>query len=227
MGLKRARNFARDQYNGVVFRRWMKRLLVLDDPADPPERVIQGLVAGWGNRKMSALEDFISAALLHARQTDGPILECGSGLSTVLLGLAADRAGRRLFSLENDSFWAEKVRGILRRYGISSVEVLASELRSYGAYSWYDPPFDALPKDFSLVVCDGPQGTTPGGRYGLLPLMRAHLRPGCIILLDDAHRPAEREIGARWARELGTSFTIEGSKKPLIRLAVPTASRPL
>ena len=221
MGLKRAHHFVRDQYNGIVFRHWMKRLLALPDPTHPPADVMRGLVAGWGNKSMSAWEDFIQSALRHARETNGPILECGSGLSTVLLGIAADRTGRKLFSLENDSFWASRVRGILRKYGISNVEILASELRSYGEYTWYNPPLDMLPKDFSLVVCDGPPGDTPGGRYGLLPLMRSRLKPGCIILLDDAHRPAEREIAARWARELGTSFTIEGSDKPFIRLSVP------
>jgi predicted O-methyltransferase YrrM len=222
IGLKRARNFIRDQYHGIIFRHWMKRLLALPDPADPPAEIVSGLVAGWGNKKMSAWEDFIQAAIRHARETDGPILECGSGLSTLLLGLVADRTERHVFSLEDNAFWATKVRGVLRRYGVSNVEIFASELRGYGAYSWYDPPLDKLPRDFSLVVCDGPQGTTPGGRYGLLPLMRSRLRPGCIILLDDAHRPAEREIAARWARELGTSFTIEGHEKPFIRLSVPS-----
>jgi len=170
---------------------------------------------------MSAWEDFIRAFLRYARETEGPILECGSGLSTVLLGLVAERTGKKVYALEHNPIWAEKAGRVLRTYRIAGAEILVSALRSYGAYSWYDPPLDLLPQDFSLVVCDGPPGGTPGGRYGLVPVMRARLRAGCVILLDDAHRSDEKEIAARWARELGTSFVIEGSDKLFARLSVP------
>jgi len=173
---------------------------------------------------MSAWEDFIRAFLGCARETEGPILECGSGLSTVLLGIVAARTGSRVYSLEHNAIWADRARRVLRACGIASVEILVGDLRSYGAYTWYDPPLDVLPKDFSLVVCDGPPGDTPGGRYGLLPVMRSHLKPGCIILLDDAHRTGEREIAEQWARELGTSFAIEGFDKKFARLSVPKSS---
>jgi hypothetical protein len=43
-------------------------------------------------------------------------------------------------------------------------------------------------------VCDGPKGTTRGGRYGLAPVMKDRLAPGCIVLLDDTSREAERAI---------------------------------
>ena len=221
---KRARRFVRAQFEAVLLRRGMSRLLALPDPSDPPPRVIRDLVGGWGNRSMSAWEDFIRAFLGYARETDGSILECGSGLSTVLLGLVAERTGRKVYSLEHDPVWADRARRVLRRYRIAGVEILVSDLRSYGAYSWYDPPLDILPKDFSLVVCDGPPWDTPGGRYGLLPVMRSHLKPGCIILLDDANRAGEREIAERWARELATSFAIEGSNKMFARLSVPKSS---
>ncbi|HEY5132121.1 MAG TPA: class I SAM-dependent methyltransferase [Candidatus Krumholzibacteriaceae bacterium] len=221
---KRPRRFIRARYEAVFLRRGMSRLLALNDPSDPPPRVLRDLVGGWGNASMSAWVDFIRAFLRCARETEGPILECGSGLSTVLLGLVAARTGKRVYSLEHHAIWADRARRVLRTYGIASVEILVSDLRSYGAYSWYDPPLDILPKNFSLVVCDGPPWDTPGGRYGLLPVMRSHLKPGCIILLDDAHRAGERAIAERWARELGTSFAIEGSDKMFARLSVPKSS---
>ena len=49
-----------------------------------------------------------------------------------------------------------------------------------------------------------------GGRYGLVPVMRERFAPGCVILLDDAQRTAERMIAERWARELGASLALEG-----------------
>lgn len=219
---KRMRGFVRSRYYGIFLRRGMRTLLSMKNPFDPPPSVLRDLVKGWGNPSMSVLDEFIRAFLGCMRETDGPILECGSGLSTVLIGVAAARSGRRLFSLEHSPAWAERVSGVLRRYGIESVDIFVSGLRRYGEFSWYDPPLGSLPSDFSLVVCDGPPWDTPGGRYGLLPVMRSHLRAGCIILLDDAHRPAEKEIAVRWAQELGTAFTIEGTGKPYAKLRVPS-----
>jgi hypothetical protein len=221
---KHARRFIRARYEAVFLRRGMKRLLALGDPSDPPPGVLRDLIRGWGNASMSVREDFIRAFLACAREAGGPILECGCGLSTVLLGLVAARTGTKVYSLEHHAIWAERARGVLGAYGIASVEIIVSDLRSYGAYSWYDPPLDLLPKNFSLVVCDGPPWNTAGGRYGLLPVMRSRLKPGCIILLDDAHRTEEREIAARWAGELGTSFVIEGSDKQFARLSAPKSS---
>jgi predicted O-methyltransferase YrrM len=185
--------------------------------------VLSELIYGWGYGG-SVEHEYANAILQHARITDGPILECGSGLSTILLGVVAQKNGNRVWSLEHIPHWAQKVRSTLKRYGIESVELCDTQLRDYGAYSWYDPPQDKMPKGFSLVVCDGPPAyegnMTPGGRYGMLPVMKPLLEPGCVVLLDDAARVKEREIIARWADELGTSYRIEGVEKPFAIVSV-------
>jgi hypothetical protein len=117
------------------------------------------------------MHEYASAFLQRAWTAKGPILECGSGLSTILLGLVADRTGNEVWSLEHSTFWAERVRSTLKRHNLQCVRLCQSELRNCGAYLWYDPPKDTMPKDFSLVVCDGPPGNTLGGRYGMLPIM--------------------------------------------------------
>jgi len=33
-------------------------------------------------------------------------------------------------------------------------------------------------------------------------MLRAYLKPGCIVLLDDTQRPEERQIVRRWCDEL-------------------------
>ena len=83
------------------------------------------------------------------------------------------------------------------------------------------PPLAEMPGQFAMVVCDGPPGTTPGGRYGLLPVMGSSLAPGCQILLDDAAREDEKIIAARWAAHLGTEFVFHGTVKPYAELIVP------
>jgi len=77
-----------------------------------------------------------------------------------------------------------------------------------------------MPRRFALVVCDGPPADTPGGRYGLVPVMREHLSRGCVILLDDAEREHERTIALRWQTELSTSHELIRCGKPLIRMVV-------
>lgn len=201
---------SRRQY---VFWRAMRRFSNLPHGAVVPATILSELIYGWGN-KWSVKHEYATTFLRYAQSAEGPILECGSGLSTILLGLVAERNGNKVWSLEHNAFWAERVRSTLKRYGIKSVELVETDLRDYGLYWWYDPPKDKMPKDFSLVVCDGPPGKTPGGRYGMLPIMGSHLKPGCIVLLDDAKRVEEREIIARWAEELGTSYNIEGTEKP-------------
>jgi len=203
-------------------RRWkfdhaMRRFMQCLEPADASLDLLHDLVHGWNN-PWSAQEEYIQAFLRSARQAPGPILECGSGLSTILLGAVAQRTGNRVWCLEHDLDWSLKLRRCLNRYSIDSVEICLTEIVDYGSYCWYAPPLRELPNDFALAVCDGPPGTTPGGRYGFLPVMSSRCRPGCEILLDDANRPSEQEVLERWAGELATSFAIEGEVKPYGRL---------
>jgi hypothetical protein len=69
-----------------------------------------------------------------------------------------------------------------------------------------------MPDEFSLVVCDGPPGSTKGGRYGLLPVLGGRLPPGSTILLDDAGRPGELELIKRWEAEAGFETNVIASE---------------
>jgi hypothetical protein len=187
----------------------------------PPDSRFDDLTYGWNNDVWSASPAFMQEILRCALQTRGAILECGSGLSTLLLGTVAARTGSRVWSLEHDADWAERVRQAMAVHRVTAAEIRHAELRSFGEYMWYSTPPDALPRDIRLVVCDGPPGDTPGGRYGLLPVMRDRLAPGCIILLDDAGRPDEQRVLDLWGRELHTGHTLIGSQKPFARLTIP------
>lgn len=166
-------------------------------------RHLECLRFGWGNPGFTAPVPFLERVAASARNTGGPILECGSGCSTLLLGLVAASRGVPVWSLEHDARWHETIADSLRRHSISGVHLLHAPLQSYGDFAWYAPPaLTALPGRFTLVVCDGPPGTTtPGGRYGLLPVLGDRLGPGAEILLDDASREEERAVLARWASE--------------------------
>ena len=208
------------RYRNFVFWRAMRRFRrnVREAGSRPLDAdLLPELVRGWGN-PWSARHEFLSACLEHARSSDGPILECGSGLSTILLGVVAEAAGKRVLSLEHEPKYAAQVQRYLRKYQLTSVDLRMAPLRNYGDFNWYTPPSESRAEDFALVICDGPPGTTRGGRYGLVPVMLEKLRPDCTILLDDAAREGEQEIAARWAVLLRCVPEIFGTEKPYIRL---------
>ena len=172
----------------------------------------RGLVYGWGNAGFSSEPEYLDAVAAEAAATRGAILECGSGLTTLVLTTIAAGEGRAVWSLEADPDWCRTIQLALGRLGLSA-ELRLAPLRNYGDFDWYDVESLELPL-FSLVVCDGPAGRTRGGRFGLVPVLRDRLDVGCTILLDDAERPGEREVLRRWDAEAGLRHELRGREKP-------------
>ena len=175
---------------------------------------------GWGNEEWSGLHEYLAACIARTLASHGPVLECGSGLSTILIGAIAKSRGYRHWALEDNPEWAAKVQRYLDRYRLDGTVLSLAPLKDYGDYGWYDPPLASMPDQFSLVVCDGPPGTTKGGRYGLVPIMRERFGQGCVLLLDDVAREDEAAIAKRWQIELDSSCTVLGAHKPYAELVI-------
>jgi hypothetical protein len=221
---RQARQWMRQTYNTIKLDRAMRRFI-----ADPTAAIrtdsglLQDLIEGWGNSGWSAHDEYLRISVSHALQTTGAMLECGTGLTTLLLAAVAKQRGLPYWALEHSEHWSDKVRHHLVRHDLSSaVHVFVGPLRDYDEYTWYDPPLPWMRERFSLVICDGPPAETPGGRYGLVPVMRSRLAPGCVILLDDAVREQERAIARRWQAELQAEYTLIEGRRPLIRMVVPS-----
>jgi hypothetical protein len=211
----------RKAYRDLVFRRAMKQFL--KDPsacAQPGNPVVVNLIYGWGNEGYSALDEYLAVCINRALTTVGPTLECGSGLSTILLGSIAKKRGQGYWALENSPQWAKKVQSYLDKYKLDNVVLCSKPLKDYGDFCWYDVPLKSMPDRYFLVVCDGPPGDTKGGRYGLVPIMRERLVPTCVILIDDAEREQVIATARRWEAQLGAPFEIFGSIKPYIEMKV-------
>ena len=214
----------------AALRRWQRRVRLQrglrtfgTDPGAallPGSRLLSELVDAWANEGWSARGEYLGACVAEALACRGPILECGSGLTTLLLGLVARRRGLFVWTLEHSAEWGARVARELAAIGDLPVELNVKALRQEREFDWYDPPLPSMPPLFSLVVCDGPPHSTRGGRYGLAPTMQDRLPPGCVILLDDAARGPEQEIAARWAMELRAEYEVLGREKPYIRMAL-------
>jgi hypothetical protein len=205
----RVRASLRGLHRSIVLRRGLARLR--RDPRGS-DRIWGDLVYGWGNDGFSSQPEYLDAVAAAARAEDGPILECGSGLTTLVLASVRATGERDVWSLEEDPAWFRRVEAALRRFGLAA-NIRLAPLRSYGEFDWYDVDGLVLPV-FSLVVCDGPTGRTRGGRRGLLPVLGGRLAPGCTVLVDDAARPGEREVLSGWEAEGRVRYELRGSDKP-------------
>jgi len=177
-------------------------------------------VYGWDNEEWSADELYLAEVVRSAELSTGSILECGSGLTTLLMGVVAARRGLKLHSLEHNEEWHARVSQVLRDFGATTTTEHFAPLRDYGDFDWYGAPLESMPSDFTLVVCDGPPASTRGGRSGMLPTMRSKLGPSCSVLLDDANRPAEQELVRSWSKAGGGTTKINKSHRGFARVAL-------
>ena len=162
--------------------------------------LIAHLALAWGNIGFAAGLSYLRHVGRRTRMTEGTILECGSGATTLLVAALTERKGNPFVVFEHNLEWYHYMRELLGRLGFTHVKLVYAPLIDYGQYCWYSVPDDLQTDPFSLVICDGPPGNNPGGRYGLLPAMQQRLAQDCVILLDDSHRPAERRIIDIWRR---------------------------
>jgi hypothetical protein len=169
----------------------------------PGNDVLIQLARAWGDDGFRAVGGYLEEVTRWAAEVTGPVLEIGSGLTTLILGAMVRRRGLSVWTLEHHPEFFRNTEVSLKRYGLTNVHLMLSPLRDYGDFCWYDPPLDALPRDFNLIVADGPTGNVKGGRFGLLPVLRSHFARNAVVLLDDAERPQEQAVLQKWASEYG------------------------
>ena len=143
------------------------------------------------------------------------IIEFGAGISTMLMARLIKRNGldATLLAIEHEPGWADQVKRMLAAEGIdTAVEIVCAPLvpckLAKEDQSWYDLAILAertAGKVFDLAIVDGPPAWQPGkdlARYPAVPFLMDRMAPRCTIYLDDADRPGERAIVAKW-NEIG------------------------
>jgi Methyltransferase domain len=149
--------------------------------------------------------------IVHGARTR--IVECGSGVSTVVLArLLRERGAGRLVALENDHHWATLIRGQLLREALDGIaRVLDAPLD--GHPPWYAPARVAeIPDTIDLLLVDGPPAYDPDHRTRrapALPRLEPRLVAGAAVVLDDLARTGEREVLAGWEATTDWRFTVD------------------
>lgn len=135
------------------------------------------------------------------------IVECGSGVSTLIIARALQLNGEgHVHTLEHSPEHARATRALLDRHGVGEwATVVEAPLGDHAiageTWPWY--AIEGLPQGpLDLIVVDGPPKRTRRlARYPAMPLLGPRLGPAGAVVLDDAARPDEREIIARWKAE--------------------------
>jgi len=154
------------------------------------------------------------------------VLECGSGLSTVLIARALrERGAGRVSALEHDPRVAVEVRAAIEREDLGAwAAVIEAPLGpnplAQPGCEWYaQAAVEQAPPEVDLLLVDGPPAWEAGlerSRYPALPALAGRLAPGALVVLDDATRAGEAWVLERWEREHGIRFEL----RPGERIAV-------
>jgi hypothetical protein len=132
--------------------------------------IIIDMVELWGNPYYQASFEFVYKCILEARLSKGNIVECGSGLTTLVMGLCTEN---KVYSLEHDPVWASKMNAEIKKYGLDNVEIIYAPLKD----KWYD--VKSIP-DCELVVCDGPPRKMSDRN-----ILKQYLTKDVRVLFDD------------------------------------------
>lgn len=130
------------------------------------------------------------------------VVELGCGASSLVLSRALQRnGGGELTSYDQHADFVVKTGEWLASYGLGATMRHAPIVPNPNrwSHSWYN--LSGVPAQIDLLVIDGPPWALgPFGR-GNAECLFSRIRPGGMVLLDDAARPGERVVASRWRRD--------------------------
>jgi predicted O-methyltransferase YrrM len=130
------------------------------------------------------------------------VVELGCGASTLVLAKALERnGGGRLTSYDQHPGFVEATGRWLAGHGLSATMRHAPivEDPTTWSHTWYD--LHGVPQEIDLLVIDGPPWSLNPFIRGRAEKVFDRIVPGGMVLLDDAARPGERVVAARWRRD--------------------------
>lgn len=145
------------------------------------------------------------------------VVECGSGVSTVVIARALRALGHgKVTALEHDGAWAAATRRLLASEGLDAFATvvdapLEPNPHAEAGCGWYRlEALGELPaQGIELLLVDGPPAGEPGlerSRYPALAELGGRLAPEAVVILDDTDRVGERWVLDRWEREQAIIF---------------------
>jgi len=206
------------------FDRYIRQMLKSEADAISPDTVAE-LYAHWGDPLTQNAESYLRSCLAEAARCEGPILQCGTSLLTLMLGVTCKNSGeekaKHLWCLENDNHWANVIRSWLTQYSIGNAHVIETRAKMFEDYIWYAIDPTRLADKFSLVICEGARAT-PKGLIGVLERLEDKLASNCILLTRNVTKLADLKRINDWAKVRGATFVVVEKKEAFIKLSLHT-----
>jgi hypothetical protein len=191
-------------------------------PGEPvPMGTVAELYAHWGDPLPQAAEAFLRSALAEAARAEGPIVQCGAGLATLVLGRLCHAAGqqaRQLWCLDHDPHWSNVVRSWLTQYQIRSTHVITSRARLFDGYVWYGVEPARLAANISLVLCEGARAA-PTGALGTLARLGDRLAPRFTLLTRGLTSSSDLKQLDTWARTNDATCVVIDRQEGFVKIA--------
>lgn len=194
------------------------------------ERLAAQLFAHWGDPLQPADERFLRSVLAEARAADGAILQCGSTLSTLILGSICDhdeQPKKQLWCLEADPHWANMMRSWLTEYQINSAHVIHSPARLFKNYVWYSLDPERLAAAYHLVICDGNRASTRGA-VATVHRIADRLAQRFVILIRNVSSSADLQALVDWSKTRDATCVLVDKTEGFVKIAsrAPTPALP-
>jgi precorrin-6B methylase 2 len=162
----------------------------------------------YGNNNFSADPGVLAVVTGVARKCRGPIIEAGSGLSSVFM--AAVAPDQKVYSLEHSKQYASQTIAWCEEAGVTNVGICYAPLKDF----WYDVDQFDLPKKFALGFCDGPPRM-----YGTRMQFFEKIAPRCVVVVVDdikSDNNFAKQVH-QWAQANEMTVTILGRAAMLTR----------
>jgi predicted O-methyltransferase YrrM len=150
----------------------------------------------WG-----ASADVLQIASGLAKASQLPILEMGSGLSTIVLAASTEQ---QVWAVEHDPRYAADIEEMAGQAGVKNIALASAGLKD----GWYDleAEMPSLPAQFGLAFVDGPP-RVHGTRMKFFETFGHRCE---VILCDDADDAAYAKKLKAWAEANGRKYQSDG-----------------
>lgn len=158
------------------------------------------------NNPWGACLEIMMIAVAAARKADGPIIESGCGLTTVLMAAATDHM---VYCIENDKYYADKMKDMALRAGVTNITIIHAQIKD----RWYDLEGLDLPSRFAVGLNDGPPRAL-GDRMKFFDVLSDRIS---FIISDDADDKEYAQKLTEWANARNCEIIFPDFRAAIIR----------
>jgi len=160
----------------------------------------------YDDNNFGASDEVLALAVAYAEKADGPIIEAGSGLTTILMAAATEHT---VYCLEHGEGWAQRLRIMAAEAGVGNIGLCECPIKD----GWYDLEGKTLPEHFALGLNDGPPRTI-GDRSKFMDFFGDKVD---TIVCDDADDTTYRAYLTTWATEKNLDSTFVQPRAMVIK----------